>query len=52
MSKEAYHTLNKQVPEDLQPSVWDALLQGPQVAIVQIGIPELNDKQYETFKNS
>lgn len=48
-SKEAYHTLNKQVPEDLQPSVWDASFQGLQVAIVQTGIPQLNNERHASF---
>lgn len=39
------HTLNKQVPEDVQLPVCDASFQGLQVVIVQISIPQLKGKQ-------
>lgn len=43
LSNRALHTLNKQVPEDLQPSACDASFQGFEVAIVQISVLQLKN---------
>lgn len=49
LSKKAHHTLNEQLPEDLQSSVWDTSFQGLQVAVVVISISQLSIKD-KTFK--
>lgn len=50
LSGGALQTLNKQFPEDLQPSARDAPFQRLQVAVVQVSVPQLKEWKAKPVK--